>query len=167
MAGAVVPTECRIGWGAIINTGLRGSRLPSGGLCACGAGSSSGRKRAGGRGRHRPNRSPTGYLQFLPSILPSLLFKNLLAVPEAELLFIGHPRRQRRKGLWWDIYCDPIIEEVVEPSGLSHPLLESPYLNRHRTPLVRRTYGTLMGLLCVLPCPVGERRGVLARSNSD
>jgi len=94
----------------------------------------------------QPNWSPTGYLRSLPSILASLLFKNLFALPEAELLFIGHPRRQRRKGLWWDIYCDPIIEDVVEPSGLSYLLVERPYLNRHRTPARTKNLRYLDGI---------------------
>ena len=81
------------------------------------------------------DRSLVSYMKALPGTLVSTLFRNPSRAHPVDLLFIGHPRRQTREdGTWWDLYCDPIIEQVAAPSGLSSLLLERPFRNRHRRP---------------------------------
>lgn len=63
--------------------------------------------------------------------LKNIFCKNPYCVPQAELLFLGSPRRKLLDdGKWWDIYCDPIIEFLDN----TYVYLETDYLNRHFTP---------------------------------
>lgn len=63
--------------------------------------------------------------------LKNIFYKNPYCVPQAELLFLGSPRRKLLDdGKWWDIYCDPIIEFLDN----TYVYLETDYLNRHFTP---------------------------------
>jgi hypothetical protein len=44
--------------------------------------------------------------------IKNLLIKNPYLSTECEYLFWGHQRRKLHDSLWWDIYCDPIYEEL-------------------------------------------------------
>jgi len=63
--------------------------------------------------------------------LKNIFWKNPYCVTQAEILFLGSPRRKLLDdGKWWDIYCDPIIESLDS----SYVYLEADYLNTHFTP---------------------------------
>lgn len=63
--------------------------------------------------------------------LKNIFWKNPYCAPQAELFFLGSPRRKLLSdGKWWDIYCDPIIESLDN----SYVYFETDYLNRHFTP---------------------------------
>lgn len=63
--------------------------------------------------------------------LKNIFWKNPYGVPQAELFFVGSPRRKLlNDGKWWDIYCDPIIESLDN----SYVYFETDYLNKHFTP---------------------------------
>ena len=53
------------------------------------------------------------YGEALYKLVRNLFVGNPLLAPEADLLFWGHERRkQLEDGLWWDIYCDPVLERL-------------------------------------------------------
>ena len=59
------------------------------------------------------------------------LFKNPFYIPKNKIVFIGHQRRKLfPDGKYWDIYCDPLIDQV----DADFCLLESYYLNGHLKP---------------------------------
>lgn len=61
----------------------------------------------------------------------NILFWNPYLSSPRDLVFVGHPRRKLQEdGKWWDLYCDPIIEDLSS----SYAYLESSYLNTHLTP---------------------------------
>ena len=63
----------------------------------------------------------------------NIFYKNPFLVPKSDLLFIGHPRRKLLEdGLWWDVYCDPIIEYLKNTQNCL--LFENSYLDSHLTP---------------------------------
>jgi len=63
--------------------------------------------------------------------LKNIFLKNPYCVPQAEILFLGSPRRKLLDdGKWWDIYCDPIIEGLDN----GYVYFETDYLNTHFTP---------------------------------
>jgi len=61
-----------------------------------------------------------------------ILNKNPFFSKKVDILFYGHPRRKLLEdGKWWDIYCDPIIEQINESDYI---YFESHYLNSHLRP---------------------------------
>ena len=63
--------------------------------------------------------------------LKNAFYKNPHFAPKSDILFFGSPRRKlRNDGMWWDIYCDPIIDHLDR----SFVYFESAYLNGHLTP---------------------------------
>jgi len=63
--------------------------------------------------------------------IKNMLIKNPYFSSQKDILFIGHPRRRlHENGKWWDIYCDPIIENLDKP----YLLIEYPYLFKHMKP---------------------------------
>jgi hypothetical protein len=65
--------------------------------------------------------------------LKSIFSANPFFGPKTDLLFIGHQRRKLLDdGLWWDVYCDPVIEYLHNKEECL--LLESAYQNNHLTP---------------------------------
>jgi hypothetical protein len=65
------------------------------------------------------------------SSLYNYIFKNPFFIPKGTILFLGHPRRKLfADGTYWDIYCDPIIENIEG----KFCILESYYLNGHLKP---------------------------------
>ena len=68
--------------------------------------------------------------QFFSSFY-NFIFKNPFFIPKGIILFCGHPRRKLfSDGKYWDIYCDPIIENIED----KFCILESYYLNGHLKP---------------------------------
>lgn len=75
--------------------------------------------------------TPEQYIQAVKSLVRSSLTKNPFLTSNHDILVFGHERRkQLEDGLWWDIYFDPIYEEL----DLDHVHLEKQYLNKHLTP---------------------------------
>lgn len=63
--------------------------------------------------------------------LKSLMFKNPFFESESDFLFIGSSRRKiRDDGYQWDLFCDPILDNL----DLDYVYAEPPYLLSHRTP---------------------------------
>ncbi|MFW9998087.1 MAG: hypothetical protein ACFFD4_38950 [Candidatus Odinarchaeota archaeon] len=59
------------------------------------------------------------------------MLKNPYFSRQKDVLFFGHQRRKLLEdGKWWDIYCDPIIENLDR----SYVLVETYHLYRHLTP---------------------------------
>ncbi|MDH3692681.1 MAG: hypothetical protein OEU36_24910, partial [Gammaproteobacteria bacterium] len=75
-----------------------------------------------------PEQTPLGRLSARCKEMANLarfsLVKNCFMAPQADYVFFGHPRRKlETDGLYWDIYCDPIVESLPEP----YVLLERPF----------------------------------------
>jgi len=71
------------------------------------------------------------YLDGLNLILKNLIWNNPWLATEAEYLFYGKGRRkQLKKGEWWDIYIDPIVDTLDKSSVC----FERPYRMSHRQP---------------------------------
>ena len=69
-----------------------------------------------------PNRAKT----VLNSLGNTVAKNPYLATPK-DILFFGSPRRKlQQDGKWWDIYCDPIIEDL----NYTYLYLEPPYPNK-------------------------------------
>lgn len=65
------------------------------------------------------------------SSLYNYIFKNPFFISKGTIVFLGHPRRKLfADGTYWDIYCDPIIENIEG----EFCILESYYLNGHLKP---------------------------------
>jgi hypothetical protein len=65
--------------------------------------------------------------------IKNIFQKNPFLSSSVDYLFVGHPRRKLMEdGLWWDIYCDPIIENLKNKRRCA--LLEYPHLNNHSIP---------------------------------
>lgn len=63
--------------------------------------------------------------------IKNLFVKNPYLAPKSEILFLGSPRRKlRHDGQYWDLYCDPIIENL----NRSYVYFEPAYLGTHLTP---------------------------------
>lgn len=83
----------------------------------------------------RPPNGPIARLRSAASVAGSVITKNPFNAAPADVLFIGHPRRRLDDhGRWMDVYCDPIIEDVLRPEGLSSLVVERPFLHRHMAP---------------------------------
>jgi hypothetical protein len=68
---------------------------------------------------------------YLKSLYYSIL-KNPFLSRKKNIIFFGHHRRKLMEdGKWWDIYCDPIIENLNKKD---YVYLENPYLNTHLRP---------------------------------
>jgi len=78
--------------------------------------------------------SGEGYRDYLSGawlLLRNLLIKNPFLANDGELLFYGKGRRKRMQdGFWWDIYIDPVVDEL----GGDTVVLERPFNLSHRTP---------------------------------
>jgi hypothetical protein len=71
------------------------------------------------------------YAEVIHSILVNTLRNNPYFTPERDLLVWGHHRRkQLEDGYWWDIYTDPIYQELE----LNKLHLEGRYLGEHLRP---------------------------------
>jgi len=71
------------------------------------------------------------YLKGALLLAKNLVVRNPYRASRSDVFFLGSPRRKLRDdGLWWDIYCDPIIEAL----DWSYAYFEAPYLNRHMVP---------------------------------
>jgi len=65
--------------------------------------------------------------------LKKIFYKNPLLASKSDLLFIGASRRALMEdGLWWDIYCDPVIDYLK--SNRKCVLYEIPILETHLAP---------------------------------
>jgi len=63
----------------------------------------------------------------------NLFSKNPYFNRKCDLLFFGHPRRKKMQdGLWWDLYCDPILKKISHRYNCI--LLEKPRYPNHCTP---------------------------------
>ena len=66
------------------------------------------------------------------SSLSNYVCNNPFFIPKDKIIFFGHPRRKFfPDGKYWDIYCDPIIEQTKG----SYCILEDYYLNGHLKPV--------------------------------
>lgn len=73
----------------------------------------------------------TNYLRGSYKWLKSLAVKNPFFESESDFLFIGSSRRKvRDDGYQWDLFCDPIIDNL----DIDYVYAEPPYLLSHRTP---------------------------------
>lgn len=65
-----------------------------------------------------------------------ILTKNAFFPKKADIAYFGHPRRKlHQDGLWWDIYCDPIIDELDHEQLYLETPYRAPYLiDQHFTP---------------------------------
>jgi hypothetical protein len=71
------------------------------------------------------------YGEALYRLTRNLFVGNPLLAPDADLLVWGHERRkQLEDGLWWDIYCDPVLERIEE----DWVYLEQQHEGGHLTP---------------------------------
>jgi len=80
---------------------------------------------------HTVHDSTTDDLRKTWQLVNNVFRRNTLLSDNKTILFYGHSRRkQMEDGLWWDIYTDPIIEQINQ----DYLLVESPYLASHKTP---------------------------------
>jgi len=71
--------------------------------------------------------------KYILNAFSNMFIKNPFLAPKADILFFGHPRRKLLDdGLWWDIYCDSIIDNLKDHCKCI--LLESQHLNTHLLP---------------------------------
>jgi len=65
--------------------------------------------------------------------IKNLFVKNAFLSKQCDILFFGVSRRKKMEdGLWWDIYCDPVIDHLKH--DYSCLLLERPYQGVHLVP---------------------------------
>jgi hypothetical protein len=76
---------------------------------------------------------PTGLLHNLARLLRLpfwYLVDNPFKISTKELVVLGHPRRKlEQDGLWWDLYCDPVLEKLD---------MEWAYIDRTHSGVIRR-----------------------------
>lgn len=85
----------------------------------------------GGLANIRTERTFVNIAKNLLLLAKNLVIKNPYFVSPSEILFLGSPRRKLQEdGKWWDIYCDPIIEDLKR----NYVYFEFPYVNRHFIP---------------------------------
>jgi hypothetical protein len=61
----------------------------------------------------------------------NFVYKNPLFADEHSVLFFGHPRRKLEDdGLWWDPYCDPILDSM----SIDYEYVEYDYQLDHASP---------------------------------
>lgn len=71
------------------------------------------------------------YMKYGKNIIKNILLKNPLMVSSHEILFYGAPRRKKiDDGTYWDIYSDPILNEL----NLDYVLYEKPFNGEHFQP---------------------------------
>lgn len=83
------------------------------------------------------------------SSLYNYFLKNPFFIPRKKFVFVGHQRRKLLKdGKYWDIYCDPIINEI----GGDCFLLEDYHLNTHLKPAKTKSiyYLDIVNLFCYI-----------------
>jgi hypothetical protein len=84
----------------------------------------------------RVERMYRSYLRGLGDWLRYSVYRNPMFGPETDVLFFGHSRRKRwRDDEWWDIYTDPVSEQLDSDSVT----VEHPYRLEHRTPAKTET----------------------------
>lgn len=72
-----------------------------------------------------------GKANYVRKAINNIFSRNPFIVSEHDIMFYGHQRRKKRNdNKWWDIYSDPVIEELNE----DHIYYESSYLGKHLTP---------------------------------
>lgn len=79
-----------------------------------------------------PHSNPsTSYLDIIKGFIRGFFHKNPFLVGEKDLVFEGHPRRKKMEdGLWWDIYCDHVIEGMEYDYAYIEPI----YQKKHKKP---------------------------------
>ena len=73
----------------------------------------------------------------LKKYLKSLIYvqRNPFLTRKKDIIFLSHPRRKlQSNGKWWDIFTDPIIDEL----NLSSVSIEDDFLNRYLSPAQTR-----------------------------
>jgi hypothetical protein len=86
-----------------------------------------------GQAHTKPKRNSKLAANITVNAVKNIFIKNPFFAQKSDILFIGHPRRKLMEdGLWWDIYCDPVMEYLGQ--NYKCLLLENPYLNSHLTP---------------------------------
>ena len=71
------------------------------------------------------------YGRSLYKLARNVFVANPLFAPDSDLLVWGHERRkQLEDGLWWDIYCDPVLDRLED----DWIYLEREYENGHLRP---------------------------------
>ncbi len=86
-----------------------------------------------GQAHTKLNKNPVNVGVYLFNAARNIFVKNPFFSPQTDLLFIGHQRRKLLEdGFWWDIYCDPIIQNLKNIKKCL--LFEKPYLNKHLSP---------------------------------
>lgn len=75
--------------------------------------------------------NPLNYIRGGYKLAKSMMIKNPFFASESDFFFIGSPRRKpHHDGFQWDLYCDPILENL----DLDYIYTEPPYRFSHRTP---------------------------------
>lgn len=70
-------------------------------------------------------------LRALRQLLAGTVVRSPFLAPEASTLVYGHQRRkQLDDGYWWDIYCDPVVDQLLDDVVAIEELHEG----RHLTP---------------------------------
>ena len=71
---------------------------------------------------------------YILNAVKNIFHKNPFLTSKCDILFFGSPRRKLMEDrLWWDIYCDPVMENLGDSYKCF--LLESPLLNSHLFPV--------------------------------
>lgn len=83
---------------------------------------------------HTKNESNTENIRkYIFNAIKNIFHKNPFFAPKSDILFFGTARRKLMEdNLWWEIYCDPVIDYLE--GSYKCLLLESPYLNIHYSP---------------------------------
>jgi hypothetical protein len=76
--------------------------------------------------------NPNSRLHSVYQLLRNLAVRNPLLSPARDVLVYGHERRKlQADGLWWDVYCDPVVDALGEEVAHVERL---PKDGKHRTP---------------------------------
>jgi len=79
---------------------------------------------------------------FILNSLKNIFSNNPFLAPKSDILFFGFFRRKKMEdGLWWDIFCDPVISKLSKDYQTF--LLEMPRLNTHPIPCKTNNIGYL------------------------
>ncbi|MBU1014872.1 HAD-IIIA family hydrolase [Patescibacteria group bacterium] len=81
--------------------------------------------------KEAPGKRARGYfMRVALHVAANTLLRNPFLAPRADILFFGMNRRRLQEdGLWHDIWCDPIIEQL-EREGMRCAMLERPPFGR-------------------------------------
>lgn len=121
-------------------------------------------KTGAGKAAYHTERNLKNKIKGVFTYLKNTLKKNPFLTGKKDIVVFGHPRRKQEKnGVWWDIYCDPIYENV----DFDYVHFETPYAMEHKNPAFTKNlkYLDIVNFLVNLPLP--KRFPKLQFSNED